>query len=97
MPSFFILILVFIITYVVFGYLGYQLSHKIKRPVSLTSWVVLVTATFVGSYFMRSARFLDVFTFTADINNALQAIGIGVIIGLAKHEIQLRYGPKDPA
>ncbi|MCX6132699.1 MAG: hypothetical protein NTU47_02700 [Ignavibacteriales bacterium] len=89
-PSFFS-ILSIAFTYPVFGYLGYKVSRKFKRPVSLAIWIVLVLATFTCSFFSPGAILIGIGEFLIHINEALQAIGIGIIIGLTAREIRIKF------
>jgi multidrug transporter EmrE-like cation transporter len=79
------------ITYLVFGYLGYKVSKKFKRPVSLAVWIVMVVATFTCSFFSPGAMLIGGAGFSIHINEALQAIGIGIIIGLTAREIRIKF------
>jgi len=88
-------ILSLIFTYLVFGYLGYRLSGKFKRPVSLVTWFVLVIATLLAMYTMPRAILVGAFEFRVLINHALQAVGVGIIIGLATREIRIKVETKN--
>ena len=83
-------ILALIITYVVFGLLGYRLSKRFKRPVSLVTWVVLVLLTLLAIGIMPGATLIGAGKVGIHINFALQAIGVAIIIGLAAREIRLK-------
>jgi uncharacterized membrane protein YbhN (UPF0104 family) len=86
----FLNIVAIIFTYVVFGYLGYSISKRFRRPVSLATWLVVVFVTFFASFFAPSAILIGGGEFIVHINEALQAIGVGIIIGLATREIRIK-------
>jgi hypothetical protein len=79
-----------VFTYLVFGFLGFRLSRRFKTPVTLLTWIELVVATILAMYVMPNAILIGIFEFKILINNALQAIGVGIIIGLATREIRLK-------
>jgi len=79
-----------IITYLLFGFLGFRLSIKFKRPVTLLTWIGLIIATILAMSVMPGAILIGVFEFQILVNNALQATGVGIIIGLATREIRIK-------
>lgn len=79
-----------IFTYLVFGFLGYRLSSRFKTPVTLLTWIELIVATVLAMYVMPNAILIRVFEFEILINKALQAIGVGIIIGLATRKIRVK-------
>ncbi len=79
------------VTYVLFGYCGYRLSKRFKRPFSLLTWAILVLATLGAITFMRSALLVGFFELKIFVNTAVQALGVGIIIGLAAREIMARH------
>jgi len=86
----FVTILSLAFTYLVFGYLGYKASHQFKRPVTPLIWIVLVLASFACSFFSPGAMLIGGGGFNIYINEALQAIGIGILIGLIARELRLK-------
>ena len=88
-------IVALIFTYLVFGFVGYRLSRKFKSPVTLLTWIAVVLATVLAMNFMPNAILIGVFEFQIMINNALQSIGIGIIIGLATREMRLKMETKN--
>ncbi len=84
-----------VFTYLVFGFLGFRLSKKFKRPVTLLTWIALIIATVLAMFVMPNAIFIGVFEFQILINHSLQAIGVGIIIGLATREIRLNIEAKN--
>jgi hypothetical protein len=88
-------ILALIITYVVFGLLGYRLSKRFKRPVSVVTWVVLVLLALLAIGIMPGATLIGAGKVGIHINFALQAIGVGIIIGLAAREIRSKDQTKN--
>lgn len=92
-------ILALVSAYAVFGFLGFRVSKRFKRPVSLATWITLIVVTFaVACYLLGPNSFLvSVFGFNIYINSSLQAIGVGIIIGLATREIRLKVEGKNTA
>lgn len=71
------------LTYSVFILPGFQFAKKIKRPISTSSFILIIIATFIVGWF-KVARIVDVFNFIVQVNWCLQGFGIGVIIGLLR-------------
>ena len=92
----FLQVLAIIITYLLFGFLGYRISGKIKRPVSMVIWIVLVPVT-LATPFAPGAILIGGGDFNIYINFSLQAIGLGMILGLATREIRIKFGEKRSA
>jgi hypothetical protein len=84
-----------VFTYLVFGFVGFRLSRRFKTPVTFVTWIELVIATILAMYVMPNAMLIRIFDFEILINHALQAIGVGIIIGLATREIRLRAEAKE--
>ena len=83
-----------IVTYLVFGVIGFRLSRRFRSPVDIVTWIVLIIATFLSGWFMVGARLIGAGEHGIHFNTTLQAIGIGIIIGLAIREIRLRLSTK---
>ena len=83
-----------VLTYLIFGFVGFQLSRRFRRPVITWTWVVLIIVTIASSTFMVGARFLGVGTLGIYVNTTLQAIGIGIILGLATRETRIRLSAR---
>ena len=83
------------VTYIVFGFVGYRLSNKFNRPVHLLTWIGLVLGTFlVGYIFMgQNSYLISIFGFNLYFSTSLQAIGVGIVIGLAMRELKLKFDP----
>lgn len=86
-----------VFTYLVFGFIGYRLSGKFKRPVTLLTWIGLVLATLIAMYVLPTVVLFRFFDFEIPTNTALQAIGVGMIIGLATRELRLKTQTKNSA
>jgi hypothetical protein len=84
-----------VFTYLVFGYVGYRISRKFKRPVTVLTWIGVILATILAMYVMPHALLIGLFEFEILISNALQAIGLGIIIGLVTREMRLRMETKN--
>lgn len=83
-----------IFTYLIFGFLGFRISARIKRPVSMLVWIVLVIATLAAPFIMPGATLVGAGNVGIYINFSLQAIGLGMIIGLSTREIRIKFGDK---
>jgi len=84
-----------VFTYLVFGFFGYRLSRRFSRPVTLMTWIALIIATVLAMRVMPNVVLIDIFGFRVLINNALQAIGLGIIIGLVTREVRLKNETKN--
>ena len=89
----FLNIVAIVLTYVVFGYIGYRTSRRFKRPVSVVTWLVIVFVTFAVSFFAESAILIGGGEFIVRFNQAFQAVGVGIIIGLATRELRTKLAP----
>ena len=86
-------IIAIIVTYVVFGFVGYRLSQKFKRPVHVITWIVTVIATFLAGYILpgQNSYLISGFGFNIYVSTSFQAIGVGIVIGLAIRELKLKF------
>jgi hypothetical protein len=86
-------------TYVVFGAVGFTLSKRFRRPVALPTWIfVLLGIVLAGSvYIGKNARLISVFDFNIYFNTTLQALGLGVLVGLVVREMKIRRSLKKAA
>lgn len=91
--SFFQVLAIFL-TYLLFGFLGYWISRKIKRPVSMAIWFVIVIATLAAPFIRPEVILLGIDEFRVFLNFTLQAIGLGMILGLATREIRIKFKDK---
>jgi hypothetical protein len=85
-------ILALLTTYLVFGGIGYVISKKFKKPPTLITWILLIIGTAMSAYIGigPNAYLISIFGFNIHINFALQALGIGIILGLMVREIKRR-------
>lgn len=85
-------IIALVVTYAVFGALGFPLAGRFRRPVTVPTWIFVVWGTlFAGSvYIGKSARLISIFGFNVYFNAALQALSLGVLLGLVVREIKMR-------
>ena len=90
-------IVAIIVTYVVFGSLGYRISRKIKRPIGLGMWITAVLATFLAGYILPgpNSYLISGFGFNFYVSTSLQAVGVGIVIGLAMRELKLKLDSQD--
>ncbi len=77
-------------TCVIFGTIGFQLSKKFKGPVSVLTWIVLILATLLVGGIMPSAVVIGIFKFKILVSRSLQALGLGIMLGLVTREIRVR-------
>lgn len=75
-------ILSFVVTYSIGGVIGYVYSKKIKQPVSVIMWVIIIAATILSGFVGINTALISIFEFTINLNWSLQGFGLGVIIGL---------------
>lgn len=78
----FIYILSFVVTYFTGGSIGYFYSRRIKLPVSIIMWIVIVAATIFSGFIGINTALISIMGFTINLNWCLQSFGIGVIIRL---------------
>ena len=90
-------IVAIIVTYVVFGSLGYRISRKFKRPIGLGTWITAVLATFFAGYILPgpNSYLISGFGFNFYVSTSLQAVGVGIVIGLAMRELKLKLDSQD--
>ncbi len=78
-----------ILTYSVFIYFGFRFSNKIKKPVTTSTFILIVITTFIVGWVMVST-IIDVFNFIVQVNWCLQGFGIGIILGLVKSKFKTK-------
>jgi hypothetical protein len=78
-----------ILTYSVFIYLGFRFSNKIKKPVTTSTFILILIATFFVGWVMVST-IINVFNFIVQLNWCLQGFGIGIILGLIKSKFKTK-------
>ncbi len=84
-------------TYLFFGWLGIEISKKLRAPVSIGTWIALVLLTFVVTGFLLGpgGLLVQIIGFNIYVNSAFQAIGVGIIIGLATRELRRKVEGDD--
>ena len=82
-----------IVTYLVFGSIGYRLSRKFKRPVRITTWIGTILGTLLVGYVLPGdhSYLISGFGFNVFVSMAFSAIGVGVVVGLAIRELKLKF------
>ena len=85
-----------VISYGLFGFLGYRFSKTFKRPVSVLTWVILGLATVLAFYVLPNTILFSVFDFRILLSVALHGLAVGVLIGLIVREIRLKRQPMIP-
>jgi hypothetical protein len=71
-----------IVSYLVFGTLGYLMGRRFRRPVHILVLVLIIIATLLAGYVGISTMLISGYGFTIYLNWALQALGLGIILNL---------------
>ncbi len=69
-------------TLLIFGAIGYWVAGKLKRPVPISTVIIIIVATALAVYVGISVRLISIFGFTIYLNWALSAFGLGMIANL---------------
>lgn len=78
-----------IVTYGVFGAAGYPLVRKFSKPVAVGTWVAFVISIIVlGFSSLGDTWVVGIGGFHIYLLNAIQAVVIGVLIGLLVREVR---------
>lgn len=72
-----------LVTYLVFGLLGFVVARKFKGKPGPLIWIVLVGMTVLSQWILTGTRVIAVFEFQMYANRVLQALFAGVLLGLA--------------
>ena len=84
-------ILSFIVTYLVFGGIGYPLAQYFKMPVAVGTWFAIVVSIVVlGFSSLGETWLLGIGGFQLYLLNVLHAVVIGLLIGLIVREWKAR-------
>ena len=81
----------FLVTYLLFGAVGYPLARRVKRPVATITWVILCLSIVTLGFSGRG----EIWLFAVDgfhiyLVNAVQAVVIGLFTGLLVREVRSR-------
>jgi len=76
-----------VLTYAIFGTIGFYLSRRFKPNPARYTWIVLGVAAIFSQWCFVSTRVVDMFTMVIPMNYALQAIFAGILAGLVKREV----------
>ncbi len=71
----------FVITYALFGAIGYFASRGFKKPLTVTSFVVLLVLTIVSLAILPTTRLVGIFDFNIYFGPSLQALLAGILLG----------------
>ena len=69
-----------LITYLVFGWVGYVWAKNRSLPTRLVDWVLWLIAFLLAGSIGIGARLVDVFGFTILLDDLLEALVLGVLI-----------------
>lgn len=92
MPFLLLRVLAVIFMLLAFGLIGYKISNRIKSPVSVVKWILLILLVLLAWDIMKHGILLDIFQSRIYISYSLMAVVLGIIIGLATREIRRRVG-----
>ena len=77
-------------TYVVFGGIGFLLSRRFKKPLTVTAWIILAVVTILSQWILPSTQIIDIFGFRMFVNYSLQGFFGGMLVGLSIRAIKAR-------
>jgi len=80
----------FVVTFVLFGTIGFSLSRKFKRPVKTATWIILSIAAGLSQWILPNVLLLSVGDFVIKWNYTLEALFLGILAGLVWRELKLR-------
>ncbi len=69
-----------LITFLVFGWVGYVWAKKISLPARLVDWVLWLIAFLLAGTIGLQTRLVDVLGFTIFANDLLRALVLGILI-----------------
>ncbi len=87
-------VLAFIVTYIVFGAIGYFTSGRFKKALTVTTFIVLLVATIVSQAIFPTARLIGIFEFNIYIGPSLQAFLAGMLLGRTIRAIRTADQPR---
>ena len=71
----------FLVTYILFGSIGYYVSRRFKRPLTITGFIALLLLTIVSQAILPQTRIIGIFEFNIYFGPSLQALLAGVLLG----------------
>jgi len=77
-----------ILTYAVFGGIGYLLSRLFKKPLTVNMWIVLAFLTISSQWVMVSAMIVGLWELKMYLNYSLQGFFGGILAGLSIRAIR---------
>jgi hypothetical protein len=77
-------------TYVVFCGIGYLLSRRFKKPLTVNIWIILAVATILSQWILPSTQIIDIFGLRMFVNYSLQGFFGGMLAGLSIRAIKAR-------
>ncbi len=90
MPALFLHTFALIITLLIFGYVGYKVSKKLKSVLSFVAWILMIAIALYAGNALNIGILVGIFQFKIYISTSLTALGLGIIVGLAMQEIRRR-------
>lgn len=70
----------FLVTYIFFGTIGYFVSRRSKRPLTVTQFIALLLLTIVSQAILPQTRIIGIFEFNIYFGPSLQALLAGVLL-----------------
>ena len=77
-----------LLTYALFGALGYFLSRRFKHGARTSTWILLGVAAVFSQWCFAFTRVVDIYPLVIRMNYALQAVFVGILTGLVNREIR---------
>ena len=85
-----LIILSFLLTFAVFGTIGFSLSRRIKRPVQTATWIFVAIAAGLSQWILPNLLLVSGGGFAIALNYSLEAVFLGILVGLVQRELKLR-------
>jgi hypothetical protein len=83
-----------VMTYGVVGAIGFTQARRIRKPVRMQTWVLLVVGVGSVGYLLTSARLISMYGFTVYVSWVLQAFMLGLLIGVMVREMRKGHRPR---
>jgi hypothetical protein len=77
-----------LLTYVVWGLIGFSVSKKIKSKPRTMGWILLVTFTILSQWILPGTRVIAIFQFEMYANQILQGFLVGLLGGLLLKKVK---------
>ncbi len=71
----------FLFTYILLGTVGYFVSHRFKKPLTVGTFIVLLVVTIASQAILPTVRLIDIFGCIVYVGPSLQALLAGILLG----------------